>query len=307
MQVTPTDKQIFGKEGAARILVLGASGRLGQLFRQRFQSRQCELAVLKVQWQARTRVPLNDADPADVLVWDFLRDDVPNDVRADIVLCLAGAVPDRNVDLALNSILAERALSIGTAIKAKYIFLVSSVAVYGSGPFSETEKVAPITPYGMAKAEMEKLAAKWIANTGKDAPRVTILRVGNVAGADALLGPGKRHVALETGPDGEDIKRSYIGPARLADIVFALCKKAADGEPLPSILNIALSPSVSFRALLDAAGWSYSRIPAAGNMPLDVDVDTHLLEQLGFTPRENACAEDIWADIDAFMRPDETS
>lgn len=292
---------------AASVLVLGASGRLGRMLRHRFHSDRDALPLLRMQWQFRSDVALKNADPADVLPWDFLLGGTPEDLRADVVLCLAGAVPDRGTDLTLNSVLAERALNIGASIKAKYIFLVSSVAVYGEGPFSETAQVAPISAYGKAKAEMEKMAAEWVGNAGRDAPNVTILRVGNVAGADALLGPGKRHVLLETGSDGEDLRRSYIGPSRFADIVLRLCSKAANGKKVPSILNIALSPSVSFRALLDAAGWSYSEVPIASVVPADVNMDTHLLEQLGFTPCENACAEDIWGDCDAYERLNEPS
>lgn len=302
-----TNEHCCPKNEDSGVLVLGASGRLGCMLRQRFHRNRNAFPLLRMQWQSRSDVALKNAEPADILSWDFLLGGTPEGLKADVVLCLAGAVPDRGADLALNSTLAERALYIGASIKTKYIFLVSSAAVYGDGPFSESARVAPITAYGKAKAEMEAMAIEWVGNAGRDAPNVSILRVGNVAGADALLGPGRRDVSLETGSGEEDFRRSYIGPSRFSDIVLGLCGKAANGAKLPPVLNIALSPNVSTRALLDAAGWSYSETPVTGHLPADVNLDTQLLEQLGFAPRKNASAEDIWADCDAYVRLDESS
>lgn len=281
---------------ATRVLVLGASGRLGRALCDRVRvkghSRPMEFI-----WQFRSPKDGGTAIPGRVLDWDMLKGNMPAHVRADIVLCLAGAVPGRADDLDFNVALARCALHAGLHMSARHVFLPSSAAVYGNGGFSEQSHPAPLDIYGVAKLRMEQMAAAWGATTGSHAPGVTCLRIGNVAGADRLLGPGQRHVSLDSGPKGEAIRRSYIGPNRLSDMLLDLCQMAASGVLMPPVLNLALSPSVACRGLLQAAGWSFSEISGSGSGPVDVDLDTRLASKLGLKPEHRVSPEDIWADL----------
>ena len=63
------------------------------------------------------------------------------------------------------------------------------------------------------------------------------------------------------------------------------------------MLNVALSPSVSINELLQKAGWSFTETPKAGLKPIEVELATHRLAQLGLCPDRNAQAADILNDL----------
>lgn len=156
--------------------------------------------------------------------------------RGGTILNLAG-VTDPHGPLEDNVTTAARAIHEGARRGAR-VLLMSSAAVYGAGDFSETDPCAPLNAYGAAKLRMEGLAGD-----------ATILRLGNVAGADALLGRAQGQVMLDPVGDGGPV-RSYIGPVTLARVIAALVA----AESLPRILNIASPPPVTMAGLLDAAG-----------------------------------------------------
>lgn len=222
---------------------------------------------------------------------DILRD--PAGLRdavggADAVLLLAGIVPGRG-DLADNARLAAAVLAaLDTVGSQAPVLLCSSGAVYGraAGPWRETDSPRPETAYGRAKLEMENLARNSRRN-------VTCLRIGNVAGADALLPrlnePGP--VALDRFADGQGPRRSYIGPRTLARVLAELIGRSATG-PLPPVLNVAAPGTVAMADLLDAAGaeWHWQPAPpsALPDLTLDVSCLAGLvaLDAAEGTPRE---------------------
>ncbi len=233
------------------IVVLGAGGKLGRLLRPMFP----RAAI----WLART-----DAD-----IWDNagLRSALGG---AQAVLCLAGITHGRTEPMEMNVDLARRTLDAARDVGAGRVFLFSSAAVYGRGDgrLQESGPTAPMSPYGIAKLAMEDAV-------GAHAHPSTVLRLGNVAGADAILGGWRPGFALDTFPDGTTPQRSYIGPARLAHVLSDLCHC----PNLPPLINVAAPGMVRMGALLDAAGLEWRPRPADGETIAQVHLDTAVLER----------------------------
>lgn len=255
-------------------LVLGATGRLGQILRRHGP-------VSHVRWQSRRDIAEDgwtDAERACWHVLDPLSDPVGLAQAADgcaTILCLAGTVPGRGGDLADNIHLAEAAVRAGAEVGAR-VLLASSAAVYGArqGVLSEDLPTAPVAAYGRAKAEMEAQAADLGARLGV---RVSALRIGNVAGCDAILGGWHPGFKLHRFADGSTPRRSYIGPVTLARVLGdVLCK-----PDLPEVLNIAAPGVVGMGALLDAAALPWRATPAPPEAIAEVHLSTRLLQ--GFT------------------------
>lgn len=233
---------------AVPLLITGGTGRIGTVLHDFWP--WAMKGGLRPIWQARRAAP-------GFLGWDILNAPAPP-WAGGIVLHLAGgrADPHAEVPLALASLAAAHRQG------ARYVFLASSAAVYPAGSdLTEDTGPAPEGPYGQAKRAMEEAALDWQARHGTG---LTILRIGNVAGADALLGAGGAGpVTLDAcGPLGP--VRSYIGPVTLAAVLARLAALAAARTPLPQVLNIAAPRPVAMGALLDAAGlpWSFGPTPA---------------------------------------------
>ena len=115
-----------------------------------------------------------------------------------------------------------------------------SAAVYGvpagSEPLNEDAVARPVTPYGQAKRAMEVMAERCPALA------LTILRIGNVAGADQMFRAMSTATAgaplvLDRFSDGRTPVRSYIGPLTLANCLATLVGMSAQA-PLPRLLNV---------------------------------------------------------------------
>ncbi len=224
----------------------------------------------------------------------------------EVILCLAGvtnAAAARGADMGDNTALAEAAIRAGSDSGAA-VLLTSSAAVYGAqaGVLSETTPPAPVADYGRAKAAMEARGAALGAELGVP---VTSLRIGNIAGLDAILGGWRPGFALDRFADGTTPRRSYVGPLTLARILADLVAQARD---LPSILNVAAPGTVAMGALLDAAGLAWTpRVPgpdAIAEVRLDVE---GLQGFTGIDPRdslpETMVAE--WRSLRPDLRPEQ--
>ncbi len=249
-----------------RILVIGATGRIGGILRRCWPAGQ-------IQWQSRA-----EQAGAGWTVLDPLGD--PQALAeatkgVDSVLCLAGVTPagaargghmDDNTALALATIRAAAAT--GTRV-----LLASSAAVYGSQTGVLTEDLAPtpLSDYGRAKARME---AEGLGLGEKSGVPVTVLRIGNVAGVDAILGGWRSGFALDRFADGRTPRRSYIGPVTLARVLGDL----AAVPNLPPILNVAAPGVVEMGALLDAAGLDWTPRDAPQTAIAQVCLSTTALE-----------------------------
>ncbi len=177
------------------------------------------------------------------------------------MVALAGVVPGPGRDLSLNRTIAEATLDAAAQAGITRVLLASSSAVYGAGEaMAEDAPPAPVNAYGVAKREMEAACAPWRAR----GMEICCLRIGNVAGADALLlnvVERRGAIVIDRIADGGGPVRSYIGPASLAAVLATLCRHAG---PLPDMLNIAAPQPVAMTALAQAAGARYETRPARG-------------------------------------------
>lgn len=311
-RIEPLTPQVAGCGAGvpARILVLGGTGRLGTLLRRAWSASAGsgrglqppdDRAPPSLIWQCRRLAAGRTGDP----LFDPLADrDAFRDAARgmDAILTLAGVVAGDGAALAANAALALASLEAARAAGVGQVFAISSAAVYGrvAGAAHETSVPRPLSDYGRAKLAMETAAADWVARTGAGAPSVTCLRIGNVAGADQLLGAtrdaGSRPLDLLA--DGRGPARSYIGPQALAAQIAALAARAKAGMVLPGIINLALEGTVRMDDLLaaDGRGWLPRAAPAGliGEVRLDV---TRLAGLIGAPARAEAAA--IVADLRA--------
>jgi nucleoside-diphosphate-sugar epimerase len=192
-------------------------------------------------------------------------DDLP--LTGGVVLALAGVTGGSAEALRGNVTLSLAACDLARRQGARHVFLCSSAAVYGRGQgqdLAEDAVLAPANDYGRAKCEMEAAARAWQAQRPVGGPGLTLLRIGNVAGFDALLGqavPG-REVTLDpiAGQAGGP-ERSYIGPVTLARVLGDLCGLAVRGAALPEVVNVCAAPPVRMADLLEAAGLAWRHGP----------------------------------------------
>ena len=271
-------------------LVLGGSGRLGQM--------------LAAHW------------PSDAPLVRSSRGLKPEFVQFDLILepdkagramvgvgaviCLAGVTPaqvtigtdvfSRNTDLALAAIRGAYDAGAGR------VFIASSAAIYGAvgGVLEETAHCQPVSEYGITKLEMEAAALELAHTLGHT---VTILRIGNVAGADAILGGWRTGMTIDQLANGCTPERSYIGPQTLARVLHVLC----NADDLPEVLNIAAPGAVEMGALLDAADLQWSPRPAPQTAIANVTLSTRRLETHVTFAAENSTPAGLVAEWRAYQ------
>ncbi|ATG45987.1 Nucleoside-diphosphate-sugar epimerase (plasmid) [Phaeobacter piscinae] len=289
------------------ILILGASGRIGGILRHQWASAGADL-----RWQRRARPDGAEPDAEGWHVFDPLAD--PEVLAAAArgtaaILCLAGPVPGGAAgrDLSARQLMQHRDLALATLEAAARVrdaetgaprlLLASSAAVYGvaPGPLSEDIPLAPVAPYGVAKAEMEQAAQARAAELGLE---ISLLRIGNIAGIDAILGGWRAGFCLDQFADGQTPRRSYIGPRTLAEVLATLIQC----PDLPQVLNIAQPGAVAMGDLLQAAGLDCARRPAPAQAIAEVQLDVTrliglLADQLAALPA--ASPQDLVAEARA--------
>lgn len=240
--------------------MLGAGGKLGQLLKPRWPG--------EAVWTTRSDVDISDpAALARALAGAY------------VVFCLAGVTPGSDVPMGLNTTLARQTLD---AAQGAHVFLFSSAAVYGAlpGPLAEDGPTSAQSPYGETKLEMERMAAKHPNPS-------TSLRLGNVAGADAILGGWKPGFQLDQFPDGTTPSRSYIGPGKLAQVL----NQIAQSSDLPTVMNVAAPNPVQMGDLLDAALLKWTPRPATDRTIAQVRLDTTVLERFtSFTDSDSTAS-----------------
>lgn len=269
------------------LLVTGANGRLGSLLRLLWASGVCGLTPL---WSGRTAPPTG-------MAWHIGNGSPMIPASGVVVLHLAAVLRGTPAQLARNA--ADTAVVCDAAIEAgaRHVFVASTAAVYRPGAFdlAETDLPDPANPYGASKLAAEVAARQMLSH--RHPPGLTILRIGNVAGADAVLGSAGL-VTLDPVP-GQPAGplRSYIGPGRLAQVLSALVGRAVSGQSLPEVLNIAEPGIVGMADLLTAADRSWHFGPPRPGTVARVGLDTGLLQSL--VPMPPATARGIVADLRA--------
>ncbi|MEN8834310.1 NAD-dependent epimerase/dehydratase family protein [Pacificibacter sp.] len=264
------------------VILVGASGRVG-----------CMVApAMHVVLQGRAQ-----GDPTDAqhLNWDplsgarALRDWIQRYGSVKTMLVLAGVTPGEGRDLSLNTAIADACLQAAKEAGIARVLLASTSAVYGLGdgqPFAETAPCNPVNDYGRAKLVMEQACDAWRSNTLE----ICCLRIGNVAGADALLlniarSQAGAPVTIDTFEDARGPLRSYIGPASLASVLETLAHHPA---ALPPCLNIAAPEAIAMEALADAAEHPWTPRAGANEAFQKILLDCRLLCTLhSFTPSDS--------------------
>jgi len=278
------------------VLLLGASGRLGRMV-QAFWPTDTELLChsRSVRPGYVSFDPLSDAQALCTAM---------EGRRA--VLCLSGITPAHAAasgnPLSLNAALALAAVRAAGRAGVPRLLLASSAAVYGAaqGPLSEDMICKPASEYGQAKLEMERDAFAAARDCGQ---AVTMLRIGNVAGADAILGGWREGMQLDVLPDGTTPARSYIGPANLSRAIHRLCT----ADDLPGIVNVAAPGVVHMGALLDAAGRAWTAREAGPAAIARVELETKRLEKhVEFAPNAGQ-AQGLVAEWRAYLAQPDSS
>lgn len=253
------------------VLVLGATGRIGRVLQHVWEADGRAGSVL---WHGRRSIASSMLNHVE---FDMLRDVGALTTAARnraAILCLAGVIPGRGDNMKDNVALAEAAIRAGAKAGAR-VFLVSSAAVYGAqtGILLELSQLRPQTDYGRAKMEMEMRGLALGAELGVP---VCILRVGNIAGLDAILGGWQPGFKLDVFDDGRSPRRSYIGVQELARVIAEVLIT----PDLPKIMNIAAPGTVEMGALLDAANLRWTPRQALDSAIPEVCLNTKVLEQI---------------------------
>ncbi|WP_395542593.1 NAD-dependent epimerase/dehydratase family protein [Neotabrizicola sp. sgz301269] len=234
------------------LVITGAGGRLGRLL----------LAAGRAASVPGLRLHAVGRNQNAHIQWDILTDPAPDWPLGAVVLHLAGVVRGDERSLAANEALVAPLTQACRRNRACGLLFVSTAAVYAphSEAASETTPPAPQSAYGRAK-----LAAEAALSRHDPGCRVSILRLGNVIGADALLGPrpAAEVITLDPVPGqrGGPL-RSWIGPQSLWTVLTHLAQALTRGDDLPDILNIAAAPPLPMADLLDASGRDWRFGPA---------------------------------------------
>jgi nucleoside-diphosphate-sugar epimerase len=261
-------------EDRAPLIVTGSTGRIGRAVRFYWGELPGQTSI----WTSRAQGP-----------WpDLLQGDLDPCPRGAIILHLAA-------DLSGGPSAAARTVALAKAVavaarqgKARHIFLASSAAVYGSSDkdLHESSECQPVGDYGRAKLQSEQVCRRAAGHVP-----LTILRIGNVVGADGLVGsarPGSK-VWLDPVPgwSGGPL-RSWIGPHGLATVLMALVRLARAGQPLPPVLNVAAKGALAMADLLTAADLDWDYGPPNPATLARVTLDTSSLADLVPQPPTSA-------------------
>jgi len=256
--------------GQARIVVLGGTSHVWRAMAPYWQREAPDIEA--VVWARRPAPGIDVVSP--------LAEAASRLPPCYVVLAMWGVTSGPRPALDANIRLARAAQEIGRRLGAGAVFHAMTGAVYApSGEaLAETADLAPRHDYGASKLAAEQALAE-------ATPRPIRLRLGNVAGTDALAdgmaeaARARTPVRLDRFSDGTTPRRAFIAPDDLARAVSHLVRRAED---LPwSVFNLAGPTPVEMAALVAHAGVCFEYRPApASALPVQ-HLDTSRLAALG--------------------------
>jgi len=261
-----------------RVLVLGSSGRIGRMLRTAWAQYTDQNRDIKFVFQTR----FEERNKPDDIKWDILRE-LPRAIEDlapfDCMIVLSGITPNIGADFTLNTTIGTACMAAAERLGCPHVLLTSTSAVYGTysdDPFAESDTLNPVNDYGCSKRDMEVACHSLASLSGV---RLCCLRVGNVAGADALLLNGAalapdEKLRLDRFEDGGTPVRSYIGPESLAQVILSLVRTR---RLLPAALNIATPVAITMRSLAEAAQLPFDLHTAKGRGHQYVTLDCRAL------------------------------
>lgn len=226
-----------------KVLVLGASGKLGKMLRAAW----AEMCPPLVELVYCTRKSSEGGD----IVWSpgGNTDHLP---QVDAIVALWGAVPGAGHRLDSNSTLARAAVDLAGCLGADRVLHCSSAAVYRpeGALLCEEDEAEPPSDYGKSKRNMESLIEALSQEQG--APSMVSMRIANVAGADSLFANMKPEgkLRLDRFPGGQGPLRSYVAPDDLARAIIALVL----AKDITGPINIAAPKATAMEDLAQAVG-----------------------------------------------------
>ncbi len=271
-------KNLMGNDLENCVLLVGATGRVGSML-LKCQSNGTENISLVP--QTRTPKFLNE------VIWDPLKGpenlmrETAESFSVKSMIILAGATPGSGKPMSLNVDIVSACLAAASKSGFKRILVASSSAIYGASngiPFTEDAKPRPQNEYGEAKLQMEKCCEPW----RKRGLEICCMRIGNVAGADALMGNFSANrlfspLTIDLFEDGRGPIRSYIGPRTMYEVLQTLC--LMKNAP-PDILNLAAPVPVRMEDIADAAGQNWVGVSKKDNGSQNITLDCSVLSQL---------------------------
>lgn len=230
-----------------RLVILGATGQIGRIISNNLLN-DPDLHLILQSRSERPGYHKWNPDEGTAGLTQLLE-------NSDVVLNLIGKIPSPGVTKhdfqRVNVKLAVKILETARRAGVPKIFMTSTAAVYGrpispEKPFKENSILSPLSEYGKSKVAMEKELGKI---SGAD---LSTLRIGNVAGADALLGQFVdmrqiKEITLDRFQDGKGPNRSYIGPKRLSETIKRL---AISLNEIPTCLNVTSWPPTAMEDML---------------------------------------------------------
>lgn len=263
------------------MLILGASGKLGRALRAFWRVDQPQDIEI---------VPVFRRESiAEGAVFWQPGESVRGLPKADVVLALWGVTGGNPQALSANAALARAAIELGAGTGAQQVLHCSSAAVYGRvpGPLREDTPCRPANAYGESKCAMER-----VIHNARGATQ-TILRIGNVAGADALFAnmlPGAR-VTLDRFDSGAGPARSYIAPTDLGAVILAVVRSGTGG-----IVNVAAPRPTAMAEIAEAARCAVDWHAAPASALETVQLDTARLSDICPLPVSAASAAHLVED-----------
>ena len=265
------------KSHIGRVLLLGANGKLGRMLRFQWSSSGPDIIPI-------VRKPL----PTGERVW-APGDDTAELPRVDAVLALWGRTSGTEVELTENVSLGVSAMELGMALGAGHVIHCSSAAVYKPGATPRTEaQTDPQNLYGKSKLAMEQAVSAFQSLNG--GPKASILRIGNVAGADSLFVNLARRkvIELDTFADGSGPQRSYIAPRDLAHVIEMVLQHPPE-EGL-RVMNVAAPRVTAMADIVKATGTALHRKAADAAAAPMVALDVTQQQALAVLPDSAADA-----------------